>query len=194
MPQQELLIAVVRALEDAGVPYMLTGSLVSSLYGEPRATHDFDIVVALGADRLRALSESLSALDGYADAEGMRRALRDGTMFNYIDHGTGLKVDFWMLRGDPYEEACFARRRTEILFGASVRVASPEDIILSKLRWARRSGGSEKQFVDALRVFEVQRAALDLAYVERWAGALGIEADWARLQREARPLPGGRPR
>lgn len=194
MPQQELLIAVVRALEDAGVPYMLTGSLVSSLYGEPRATHDFDIVVALEADRLPALLESLSALDGYADVEGMRRALRDGTMFNYIDHGTGLKVDFWMLRGDPFDEACFARRRTELLFGVSMRVASPEDIILSKLRWAKRSGGSEKQHNDALRVFEVQRAALDLAYIERWAGTLGVEDGWARVRREARPLPGDQPR
>ena len=166
---------------------MLTGSLVSSLYGEPRATHGFDIVVALDADAVPALHGSLSGLDGYVDADGMRRALRDGTMFNYIDHGTGLKVGFRMPRPDPYDRACFARRRTEALFGRAGSVASPEDLILSKLRWSLRSGGSVKQFTDALRVLEVQGPALDLAYVERWAGPLGVRFEWDRLRREARP-------
>lgn len=60
-------------------------------------------------------------------------------MFNYIDRATGLKVDFWILGREPYDEACFARRRAETLFGASVCVSTLEDVILSKLRWARRS-------------------------------------------------------
>ncbi|HKQ61747.1 MAG TPA: hypothetical protein VJS92_10670 [Candidatus Polarisedimenticolaceae bacterium] len=165
---------------------MLTGSLVSSLYGEPRATHDFDILVALTEERLNELHTALTALDGYVEAAGMRRAMRDGTMFNYIDHATGLKVDFWMLGRDPYDEARFARKRAEVLFGSSVWIASPEDAILSKLRWAQRSGGSEKQLTDALRVFEVQRPDLDLDYLERWVDALGLRLEWDRLRRDAR--------
>ena len=35
MSQQELLRKVVQALDDAGVEYMLTGSVASSLQGEP---------------------------------------------------------------------------------------------------------------------------------------------------------------
>ena len=167
---------------------MMTGSLVSSLYGEPRATHDFDVVVALNEERLTALHASLASLDGYVDIEGMRRAWRDGSMFNYIDHATGLKVDFWMLGGESYDDAAFARRRSERLWGATVCVASPEDAILSKLYWARRSGGSTKQFIDALRVLEVQQPVLDLAYLAHWAGVLGVRDEWERLRREARSL------
>ena len=185
MSQQELLIAVVRCLDTAKIDYMMTGSLASSLFGEPRSTHDFDIVVAFCEDRLEELHALLAQLDGYVDPESMRRAIKNGTMFNYIDHATGLKVDFWMLGREPYEEACFARRRAEALFGVPVYVATPEDVILSKLRWARRSGGSVKQFVDALRVFEVQQPALDLGYIDRWAGALDLTSEWERLRREA---------
>jgi hypothetical protein len=186
--QQELLTAAVRALDAAAVPYMLTGSVVSSFYGEPRATHDFDFVVALGEDLVPGLHSSLARLDGHVDVEAMRRALRDRTMFNYIDHATGLKVDFWMIGHDPYDVACFARRRSESLFGTAMSIASAEDIILIKLRWAKRMGGSTKQFTDALRVLEVQRPVLDFAYIERWANALDARRDWERLQREARPI------
>lgn len=111
MSQQELLIAVVRCLDTAKVDYMMTGSLASSLFGEPRATHDFDVVVAFREDRLAELHALLAQLDGYVDPESMRRAIKNGTMFNFIDHATGLKVDFWILGREPYEESCFARRR-----------------------------------------------------------------------------------
>ena len=66
-----------------------------------------------------------------------------------------------------------------------LRVSSPEDTILAKLQWALKSGGSEKQFTDALRVFEVQHGNLDLAYLTRWTVDLGIEEMWKRLQDEA---------
>jgi hypothetical protein len=48
------------------------------------------------------------------------------------------------------------------MFSCSIWVSSPEDTILAKLRWADISGGSEKQFTDALRVFEVQQGNVDI--------------------------------
>jgi len=47
MSQQELLAKVVSVLESLGVDYMVTGSLASSIQGEPRSTHDIDLVVAI---------------------------------------------------------------------------------------------------------------------------------------------------
>ena len=47
MSQQKLLKLVVETLDSAGIEYMLTGSVVSSLQGKPRSTHDIDIVVAV---------------------------------------------------------------------------------------------------------------------------------------------------
>ena len=47
MPQQELLKKVIKALEDAKLEYMVTGSVASSLQGEPRSTHDIDLVISV---------------------------------------------------------------------------------------------------------------------------------------------------
>jgi len=64
-------------------------------------------------------------------------------------------------------------------------VSSPEDTILAKLRWAKQSGGSEKQFTDALRVYEVQYEKLDIDYLEQWVKKLNVESLWKRLVDEA---------
>ena len=45
MSQQELLTAVAAALDRIGIQYMVTGSIASSLYGEPRLSHDIDVLV-----------------------------------------------------------------------------------------------------------------------------------------------------
>ncbi|MCH8296023.1 hypothetical protein IH992_33510 [Candidatus Poribacteria bacterium] len=66
-----------------------------------------------------------------------------------------------------------------------MQVSTPEDTILAKLRWAQLSGGSERQFGDALRVYEVQFEKLDGDYLDNWTKVLNIESIWKRLQDEA---------
>ena len=188
MSQQELLSNVIRALEGAGVPYMLTGSLVSSAQGEPRATHDLDVVVALTPPDVPRRFAALDVLGGYVDELAMQKALHETGMFNYIDGKTGLKVDFWTLTAEPFDVSRFSRRRSEPLLGLAVSVSAPEDTILAKLRWARLAGGSEKQFTDALRVFEVQGNSLDRVYLDRWAAELEVADAWRRIQEEGSDL------
>lgn len=52
-----------------------------------------------------------------------------------------------------------------------------EDIILAKLPWCELCGRvSERQWLDLTGVIKVQAGALDAAYLERWAGVLGVSA------------------
>ncbi len=106
-------------------------------------------------------------------------------MFNLIDVIEGDKVDFWILTDRAFDQSRFARKYAEDVLGMSLKVSSPEDTVLAKLQWAVASGGSEKQFTDALRIFEVQRSNLDLDYLNRWVITLGVEELWNRLQDEA---------
>jgi len=167
---------------------MLTGSLVSSLQGEPRATHDVDLVVELPSETAGDLARAFPEPDFHLSEERIREAIRRGSMFNLIEVSSGDKVDFWVLTEDPFDQSRFARRRSEELPDGPAQISSPEDTILMKLRWAEKSGGSEKQFRDALRVFEVQYGALDLSYLETWVERLKIRQLWKRLISEAEPL------
>jgi hypothetical protein len=189
--QPELLKLVARRLEETGIDFMVSGSIASSLQGEPRATHDIDIVVAVRApaDEVAALLKAaFPEPDFYLDEAAVRDAIRSVSMFNVIDTREGDKVDFWLLTEDAFDRSRFDRRYVDDFDGARLPVSRPEDTILMKLRWAAMLGGSEKQFGDVLRVYEVQHGRLDEAYLDRWATTLGVTDALSRLRAEAQPL------
>jgi len=183
--QQELLEKVIQALEQAEIPYMITGSIASSLQGEPRSTHDIDVIISIQKSRGHKLFEVFRPTDFYLDKESIWEAIDRRTLFSLVDLKEGGKVDFWILTDEPFDRSRFSRRCQEDFMGLKMQVSSPEDTILAKLRWAKLSGGSEKQFTDALRVYEVQYGTLDMAYMESWAKTLDVELLWKRLKEEA---------
>jgi len=188
MSQQELLKQVLQVLDDAQIPYMLTGSIVSSLQGEPRSTHDIDIIVAIEQSSVNDLVASFPQPDYYLDSPAIIDAIAHKGMFNLINTITGDKVDFWILTDQPFDRSRFMRRYSEDIMGIKIMVTSPEDTILAKLNWAKLSGGSEKQFTDALRVFEVQFENLDIEYLKHWAKELDIEELLEKLHEQAEIL------
>ena len=185
MSQQELLKKVIEVLDRSRIPYMITGSMVSSLQGEPRSTHDIDMVIAIQKSAAETLVKAFPPPDFYLDESSILDAIIRQGMFNLLEVTTGDKVDFWILTDTPFDQSRFSRKVQEECMGVQLQVSSPEDTILAKLRWAKLSGGSEKQFIDALRVYEVQHEKLDIRYIERWAKDLEIKSLWKRLLEEA---------
>jgi hypothetical protein len=164
---------------------MITGSVVSSLQGEPRSTHDLDILITIQKARVHELMNAFSSSEYYIDEQSFIDAIGRKGMVNLIDMKTGDKVDFWMLTNEPFDRSRFSRRQSERFMDMQMWVSSPEDTILAKLRWANLSGGSEKQFIDALRVYEVQHEKLDMSYLTEWAIKLGTKPLLERLIAEA---------
>jgi len=188
MSQQELLRIITRALEGIGIPYMVTGSFVSSLQGEPRATHDIDIVITINPSQTDKMFQAFSPSEFYINLQSIVHAINQKGMFNIIHSREGLKIDFWILTDSPFDQSRFSRRYPEDFREMRIYVSRAEDTILAKLRWAKVSGGSEKQFFDALRVYEVQYGNLDLNYLEKWVIELDLDSLWSRLIKEAHTI------
>lgn len=174
MSPTELLRHVVEILDRAGIRYVLTGSVVSSLQGEPRSTHDIDIVVAIDRADIPSLLAAFPPPGFYVDEAAIREAIDTGGVFNVLNVVEGDKVDFWLLTDEPFDQSRIARRIQETVFGFSIWVTSPEDTILAKLRWSRLAGESRRTYTDALRVYEVQGDVLDQEYLTNWARELGV--------------------
>lgn len=184
MSQPELLKKVIRVLNEKFISFMLTGSIVSSIQGEPRATHDIDIIIAIQKPNIFELTKAFTMPDYYLDEDNILDAIKNQAMFNLLDAFEGDKVDFWVLTNDDFDKSRFQRRIKKELFGEIAYISSPEDTILAKLKWAKLSGGSEKQFIDALRVYEVQYRNLDLDYLEKWVQKLDLVILWDKLKEE----------
>jgi hypothetical protein len=168
-----VLKLVTARLDAAGIPYMLTGSLASGHYAEPRMTRDIDLVVELGpadAGRLGALF----AAEFDVDEDVIRQAIARRSLFNLIHVEAVVKVDFILRKDEPYRLEEFRRRRRVLIDGQPMTLVSPEDLILSKLVWAK-AGGSELQRRDVRRLLRMA-PDLDMAYLERWAAALSVSA------------------
>lgn len=120
----------------------------------------------------------------YADEEDALDALQHQRMFNIIDFATGWLVDFIFRKARPFSVEEFARRRTVELPGLRLSVAAPEDVLISKLEWAKL-GESQRQIEDAAGITRVQADTLDTACVERWVHELGLETQWRAAKARA---------
>ncbi|MCL4377861.1 MAG: hypothetical protein M1409_05680, partial [Actinobacteria bacterium] len=154
--------------------YMLTGSIVSSLQGEPRLTHDIDIVIILDKTDVKKIINSFPSDRYYCNENAIIKAIDNREQFNVIDLDEGDKIDFWILTESDFDKSRFSRKQKKSFLGFGILVSSPEDTILEKLYWSKISGGSEKQTIDALRVDRKQLPKLDMTYLEKWAYRLGI--------------------
>jgi hypothetical protein len=179
MSAHDLFGRLVRSLSQAGIPYMFTGSFASSFHGTPRASNDFDVVVAPTAEQLRTLKTILPESEYYFDLDDALDALKRSRQFNIVDLASGWKIDFIIRKSRPFSLSEFDRRFQVNFEGLSIFMASAEDVILAKLEWAKLSS-SERQLEDVAGILKIRGTALDRAYIERWIKDLNIEAQWSR--------------
>ena len=184
MTTDDVFRRIVEVLDRAGIPYMLTGSFASSYHGAPRATQDIDIVIAPSPDQLRALVHFLPKTEYYVDLNAALEAHTRETQFNVIDLTTGWKVDFIIRKSRSFSREEFDRRAAADLHGLRIFIASAEDVVISKLEWAKL-GRSQRQIEDAAGILRIRSGELDRDYIKNWVRQLNLEQEWEAACREA---------
>jgi hypothetical protein len=177
------LSRVLSILQKTEIPYLITGSVGSTIFGDPRATRDIDFIIDPTEAQLRHFVQELT-FEYYVSLETALDALQRRFMFNVIDSSTGWKADFIIRKNTRYEQMKFQRRVQVVYLNIPINVATPEDIILSKLLWAKVSD-SERQVRDAFGVVAVQGEKLDKEYLRKWAKELGVEEVLEKIFKEA---------
>jgi hypothetical protein len=182
----ELLHKTVEALEQAGVPYLVTGSVASTAWGEPRLTNDIDIVADLRPRSLETFLSKFGADEYYYSPEAAGEAVRSRDQFNIIHSGSGLKVDVILKKDTPFDDSRFGRaRRIHPAESYTAVFAAPEDVILKKMEY-HRQGGSEKHVRDILGIVRVSDQELDRDYIASWAKRLGLLDIWEKMLQQAK--------
>ena len=184
MTAADLFRRISSLLERAGIPYMLTGSFASSVYGMHRGSGDIDLIIASDETGVRRLFDHLPQLDFYSDLGHALDACRHRSMFNVVDHVTGLKIDFIFLVSRLFSQEEFGRRKKASVWEFPLYIATPEDVVIEKLEW-EKLGNSSRQIEDAAGILKVRAAEIDLPYIEKWVAELGLSTQWSQAHRLA---------
>ncbi len=153
--------------------FMLTGSMAMNFYAQPRMTRDIDLVVALAPENTDTIVR-LFTPDYYVSREAVSSSIAHETLFNLIHQESVIKVDCIVRKSSPYRRAEFERRQHITIEDFSTWIVSKEDLIISKLWWAKDSH-SELQLRD---VKNLAVTGCDGDYVERWTKELGLFNLW----------------
>lgn len=165
----ESLERVIKKLDEGGFEYFLTGSMAMGFYSVPRMTRDSDIIIQLSGKDIEKFVNLLSE-NFYIDEIMVRESFDKNIMFNIFDRKTFFKIDFILKTNDEYERIKFNRRRKLKINGIEVCVISIEDLIISKLYWAKDSF-SELQLKD---IKELMKSKIDENYILNWVSALNL--------------------
>lgn len=185
----EVLLQVAETFDELKISYLVVGSVASSLLGFSRTTNGADIVADIQLDQISQLFAALNDTF-YIDEQAIRRAILERRSFNVIHFDSLFKVDVYIPSSDEFSQQQLKRRRQETLSPDSsqtIYLATPEDVILSKLRWYRLGGEvSGRQLMDVAGIIKVQDQSLDVSYLRDWADRLNVRDLLEKVLDEAR--------
>lgn len=186
MTSEEIVRSLLAALNDLEIPYMLTGSLASNAWGVARSTKDADVVVEHSGFRVHELVDRLGA--GFQLEPQMSFETVTATQ-RYVIRVPGhlYKIELFFLSDDPHDRERFKRRMRTRVGEQNVWVASPEDVVVTKLRWSRQ-GKRAKDLDDATKVIGVQAGSLDWDYIRHWCGQHGTLELLEQVRRSIPPM------
>jgi hypothetical protein len=174
----DIIRDVSAKLDSAGIGYMLTGSMAMNYYAQPRMTRDIDVVVALRPADAAQVVQLFSA-DYYVSREAVDSSIAHQSLFNLIHNESVIKVDCIVRKQNEYRLAEFNRRQRIKIENFETWIVSKEDLILSKLFWAKDSH-SELQLRD---VKNLVSTGCDRDYIERWTSELGVANLWQEVSK-----------
>lgn len=186
MHEASLVLLFTDRLAAAGLEYMVTGSVACIVYGEPRLTHDVDVVLSLRTPSDAAAVERAFPEDDFyvppLDVVRVEQARPLRGHFNVIHHDTGYKADVYLHGRDPLHAWGFARRRRIPIDGRELVVAPPEYVVVRKLEYYRE-GGSRKHLDDIAGMLRVTGGDLDRDALGRLLDERGLRPLFAEAER-----------
>jgi len=180
-PVRTTMLAVATRCDELKLPYFVTGSVAAMAWGEPRHTLDVDIVVELSSSKVNEFCQAFAPPGWYVSEDAAHEAAQRSGQFNTIFPEAGVKADIIAFRDTPLNNSRLFRAREVEFDERRVMFASPEDVILKRLRYFRE-GESDKHLRDCASILKVSGAAVDLEYIEEWALRTSVASEWLAIK------------
>jgi hypothetical protein len=185
MPEANLFKIFVSRLNKLDIRYMVTGAIAGIIYGEPRVTHDIDLVAELSDENAEKIVEAFTIEEFYCPPVEIirleaKRPLRGH--FNLIHHETGFKADIYLLGEDELHHWAMSKRKRLEMEGEPIWLAPPEYVILRKLEYFRE-GGSDKHLKDIVSMMEISSDQISFGQLAEKIQTYGLQKEWEKIKK-----------
>jgi hypothetical protein len=181
MELHKLLKILVEAFESLNIPYIVTGSVASIFYGEPRFTNDIDVVADLKKEDVGGFLKFFPKDQFYVSESVVMDAIQRRFQFNIIHPASGAKIDIIIKKQNDFDKSRFQRRKkVSPAEDIEAAFASCEDVVIMKMEYYRE-GGSEKHIRDITGMLKLCGKSIDYPYITQWAERLGLAEIWRKI-------------
>jgi hypothetical protein len=168
------------------IDYFVTGSVASIVYGEPRLTHDIDLVLNLLEDHVDLFMAAFPADQFYCPPKEvikveLRRNLRGH--LNLIHHETGFKADIYFVEKEELQIWAFKNRQTIKIYNSTISLAPPEYVIVKKLEFYEE-GKDQKHLNDINGILSNSRDIINFKFLNKIILEKGLDKLWQSLSEE----------
>jgi hypothetical protein len=180
MPEANPFLIFLEQFEKSNLPYMVTGSVASIIYGEPRMTHDIDIVLELCIESVHDFLSLFPSDEFYCPPKEVVRteiARETRGHFNIIHHNTGFKADIYPVGQDQLHKWAMVNRKKILFSGIHIWVAPPEYVIVRKLEYYKE-GGSSKHIRDIRKMIDLSGSTIDMKQLNYWLAMYKLSDQW----------------
>ena len=146
MQDPELFLLFCRKFSALNIEYLVTGSIASIIYGEPRLTHDIDLVILTHDINYANFSLQFPLDDFYCPPKDVF-ADQNQKSFNLIHHETGFKADVYIIQENSFNKWAFTNKNNINIGDEVISIAPIEYVIHNKVKFYAE-GRSPKHISD----------------------------------------------
>jgi hypothetical protein len=171
-------------LNELKLDYFITGSVASIVYGEPRLTHDIDIVLEISVSGIDKFIKAFAGVEFYIPPiEIIRNEIERSERghFNIIHNESGFKADIFLIGNDKFQKWALDNRKMLTFQDSLIYIAPPEYVIIKKLEYFKE-GGAQKHITDIKNILINSAEIINLEFIEKYAAMFGVLDNWNKLR------------
>jgi hypothetical protein len=180
MQDLNLFSLFIDKLDEVKVRYFITGSVASIVYGEPRLTHDIDLVISLDPENIKEFINAFDISEFYCPPAEILNIELNRTLrghFNIIHHKTGFKADIYFMGRDEFQFWAMNNKKQIDFLGKILFIAPIEYVIVKKLEYFQE-GKSEKHILDIKGMIKESNELIDYAVLSELIKNRGLSHEW----------------
>ncbi|MBK7107149.1 MAG: hypothetical protein IPH62_17895 [Ignavibacteriae bacterium] len=185
MQETNLFAIYTNILAQNNIDYFITGSIASIVYGDPRMTHDIDLIISLNEYEINKFISAFKLEEFYCPPrEVILEEIKQKSKghFNLIHHETGFRADIYLIGDDKFQHWAMQNKVEVEFLGGFIYVAPIEYIIIKKMEFYKE-GKSQKHLIDIKGILENSKSQINFSFLNNKIKKFELNEIWTLIDK-----------